>query len=149
MRKLRLNRRNNTREFTNIVSSGSSITIPLSIFSDRTVAVLEILVEYLKDMHKLSYHEIAILINRNDRTIWTAYNRAKKKRIKKSFSKNSKFHIPVKIFSDRSVSVFEILTEYCHDSLNLKFSQIARLTDRDDRTIWTVYRRTIKKRGKI
>jgi DNA-directed RNA polymerase specialized sigma24 family protein len=56
------------------------IEIPTSVFKDRRVAVLESLVEYLKDIKNLSYHEIAILLNRNDRTIWTVYNRVKRKR---------------------------------------------------------------------
>jgi len=57
-----------------------SIDIPSHIFRDRTLSVLEIMVEYLKNELKLSYHEIAVLLNRDDRTIWTVYNRAKKKR---------------------------------------------------------------------
>ena len=36
--------------------------------------------EYLKDKLNLTYHEIAVLLNRDDRTIWTCYNIAKKKR---------------------------------------------------------------------
>ncbi len=56
------------------------IKIPVSIFRDRQLAVLEALVEYLKEKLSLSYHEIGILTNRNERTIWTVYNRAKKKR---------------------------------------------------------------------
>ncbi|MBI2005629.1 MAG: hypothetical protein HYS80_02600, partial [Candidatus Aenigmarchaeota archaeon] len=35
---------------------------------------------YLKDTFGLTYHAIAVLLNRNDRTIWTVYQRAKKKR---------------------------------------------------------------------
>jgi len=31
-------------------------------------------------MKGLTYHEIAVITNRDDRTIWTVYNRAKKKR---------------------------------------------------------------------
>ena len=61
----------------------SVILIPLSIFLDRSVSVLEAVSEYLKDSKKFSYHEIAVLLNRNDRTIWTCYNRAKNKRDKK------------------------------------------------------------------
>jgi DNA-directed RNA polymerase specialized sigma24 family protein len=56
------------------------VEIPTFIFKDRSVAVLESLVEYLHDIQKMNYHEIAILLNRNDRTIWTVYHRAKKKR---------------------------------------------------------------------
>lgn len=56
------------------------IIIPVYLFRDRSVAVLEVLVEYLKDVKGLSFHEIAVLLNRDDRTIWTVYNRVKKKR---------------------------------------------------------------------
>lgn len=56
------------------------IEIPTFLFKDRSVAVLEALVEYLKDHKGLTFHEIALLLNRNDRTIWTVYRRAKLKR---------------------------------------------------------------------
>ncbi|MFH1409546.1 MAG: sigma factor-like helix-turn-helix DNA-binding protein [Nanoarchaeota archaeon] len=55
-------------------------SIPLAILRDRTVKVLESIVEYLKDVQGLTYHEIAELLNRDDRTIWTVYRRAKQKR---------------------------------------------------------------------
>jgi len=55
------------------------IRIPLKIFRDRNFKPLEAICRYMKDELKLSYHEIALLLNRNDRTIWTCYHRAKKK----------------------------------------------------------------------
>lgn len=57
-----------------------SVMIPSFVFKDRQLKVLEVLVEYLKDNCNLSYHEIAVLLNRDDRTIWTVYHRANKKR---------------------------------------------------------------------
>ncbi len=50
------------------------------IFKDRSLSVLESLVFYLKEVKKYSYHEIAVILNRDDRTIWTVHNRAIKKR---------------------------------------------------------------------
>lgn len=58
------------------------VSIPLLVFRDRKVAGLECMVEYMHDVKRLTFHEIAILFNRDDRTIWTAYNRAKKKKKK-------------------------------------------------------------------
>jgi len=58
----------------------NQLFIPLFIFRDRKVAGLECMVEYMYDVKKLTFHEIAVLFNRDDRTIWTVYNRAKKKR---------------------------------------------------------------------
>jgi hypothetical protein len=56
-----------------------AVAIPSDIFRDRTLAPLESISEYLKDRLGMSFHEIAVLLNRDDRTIWTCYNRAKKK----------------------------------------------------------------------
>ena len=51
--------------------------IPISIFSqDKTT--LECLVVFLKDEYKLSYSEVASLIMRDDRTVWTVYQKAKR-----------------------------------------------------------------------
>ncbi|MBS3141516.1 hypothetical protein J4405_05230 [Candidatus Woesearchaeota archaeon] len=53
--------------------------IPASIFADSRLSALESAVVYLKEEFSLNYHEIAILLKRDDRTIWTVYQRAKKK----------------------------------------------------------------------
>ncbi len=58
----------------------SSVLIPSNIFKDRNLAVLESLVEYLKEIRGFSFHEIGVLLNRDERNIWTVYSRAKKKR---------------------------------------------------------------------
>ena len=125
------------------------IFIPLSVFLDRGVSVLEAISEYLKDSKKLSYHEIAVLLNRDDRTIWTCYNRAKKKN-PGHFTKiaESKEHIPSSIFLDRTVSVLESIVEYLKNKRKLSYHEIAVLLNRDDRTIWTCYDRAKKKRAK-
>lgn len=59
---------------------GGEVLIPSTIFLDRNISVLEAVVEYLKDKKEMSYHEMAVLLNRDDRTIWTCYNRVQKKR---------------------------------------------------------------------
>ncbi len=62
----------------------SSLAIPTSIFKNRNLSVLEAIVVYLKEKKKMTYAQIARLLNRDDRTIWTAYQRAKKKKGEKS-----------------------------------------------------------------
>jgi hypothetical protein len=59
--------------------TAKTVAIPSDIFRDRTLAPLESISEYLKDREGMSFHEIAVLLNRDDRTIWTCYSRAKKK----------------------------------------------------------------------
>lgn len=63
-----------------ISRKSSYISFPSSIFKDRSVSVLEALSEHLRDSKNMSYHEVAVLLNRDDRTIWTCYKRAKDKR---------------------------------------------------------------------
>lgn len=58
------------------------IWIPLSIFTNRKFSALEVLVSYLKEELSLTYHEIALMLKRDDRTIWTVYQRAGKKNVK-------------------------------------------------------------------
>ena len=57
----------------------TSLAIPSSIFKNRGLSVLEAITVYLKDKKGMKYAQIARLLNRNDRTIWTSYQRAKKK----------------------------------------------------------------------
>lgn len=66
------------KSFSN--KEGDEILIPSSIFLDRSISVLESITEYLKNQKNMNYHQIGILLNRDERTIWTCYNRVQKKR---------------------------------------------------------------------
>jgi len=57
----------------------SNNDIPVRIFRDSTLSILEAIVVFLKDESGLSYHEIAMLLKRDDRTIWTVHDRAGRK----------------------------------------------------------------------
>jgi hypothetical protein len=73
--------RNANRKFpSKLVEKISPYKIPVSILKDKKLSVLENIVCYLKDNFSLSYHNIAVLLNRDDRTIWTVYQRAQKKK---------------------------------------------------------------------
>ena len=54
-------------------------TIPLNLFKERTLSILETLVKYLKEQYEMNYHDIGQALERNERTIWTVYQRGKKK----------------------------------------------------------------------
>ena len=60
-------------------SEGLYLNIPSFIFKDRRLAALESVVVYLKDSLGYNYAQIGRFLNRDQRTIWTTYNRAKKK----------------------------------------------------------------------
>ena len=105
------------------------------------------MVVYLKESQGLKYSEIGELLNRNERTIWTCYHRAKKKQ-KKEFEKfPQSVLIPLRIFRNRSISFSEALVKYLKDSMHLSYHDIGILLNRDERTIWTLYARLKKKKG--
>ena len=66
----------------------SNIWIPSNVLRDNSISVLEAIVEFLKEKKGFTYHQIGELINRDERNVWTVYNRAKKKRKKNPQSKN-------------------------------------------------------------
>jgi predicted DNA-binding protein (UPF0251 family) len=53
--------------------------IPARLIADRKRSVLETLALHLHDVQHLTFAQIARLLRRDDRTIWTVYNRARKK----------------------------------------------------------------------
>ena len=60
------------------LSDVSKITIPLTIFR-KDLGMLESIVLYLKDDKGLGFKTIAKLLKREYQTIWSSYNKAKKK----------------------------------------------------------------------
>lgn len=60
----------------------SKYFIPISIFSKRQYSILELVVAYLKENYELENHQIAKLLKRDNRTVWTVYSRFKKKKVK-------------------------------------------------------------------
>lgn len=120
-----------------------SVTIPLCIFTKK-LSGLETIVKYLKENQDMRLKQIADLLNRDQRTIWGAYDRSKKKH-KEKFSIKACKHMPASIFSNRKLSVLESITQYLKEEEKLSLSDIARLLERDPRTIWTVYSRLKKK----
>ena len=137
-----------------IISSLSYISIPTVIFRKYPLAVLESIVVYLKDERNLNFSEIAVLLNRDQRNIWTVYSRVKKKLEKNSLKPESEnkilssshyLSIPTEIFRKYPLAVLESIVFYLKEEKNLSFSEIGILLDRDQRNIWTVYSRAQKK----
>ncbi len=61
----------------------TDMKIPVRVLQDRTLSGLEAIVEYGIEESKLGFHDLAILLNRDERNIWTVYDRSKKKRKQK------------------------------------------------------------------
>jgi len=120
---------------------------PITLFQNR-LSPLELIIRYLKQEKNLRFSQIAKILNRNERTIWGSYNKSLKKLKTPLIIKPSNTNIPLSIFSNRKFSILESLTAYLKEKENLNFRQIGELIIRNERTIWTVYSRLNKKRGK-
>jgi len=123
------------------------VLLPINIFNNDSLSSLETVTKYMKEELNYRFRDIALLLNRSQKTVWDAYNDSRKKMDSRfSLGKGIRFLVPCFIFRDRSISFLEALTEYLKDNLNLRYCQIASLLNRDPRTIWTVYHRAKNKR---
>ena len=113
------------------------VFLPISIFKNN-LSTLESVVLYLAANKNLRFFEIAQLLKRNQRTIWGAYARAKKKKVN-ILVEDSEIKIPLSIFADRNKAPLYALVSYLKDNFSINYSQIARLLNLDPRTIWVVY----------
>jgi len=129
----------------------SEAKIPVSVFKNNNLSPLETITKYLKEELMLSNHEIAILLNRSDSSIWITYRNASKKLSSSLDIKDSVFNIPVSVLRKRKLSVLESVVKYLKEKHNMRYRDIGNLLKRDNRTIWTVYHRASKKlrKGKI
>jgi len=64
------------KKFTNI---NFNLNIPISLLGNRKYTTFEIIIRYLKEKKQISLKNIADLLHRNYKTIWTTYSRARKK----------------------------------------------------------------------
>jgi predicted transcriptional regulator len=113
------------------------LDIPLSLFSNRKLGVLEVTVKYLKENQNMKYSEIAKILNRDERTIWTTYSKAVKKN-KELFTAKKDITISVSIFTNRNLAPLKaLITSLKNKGMNL--TQISKKLNRSYKTIWTTY----------
>lgn len=125
------------------------IRIPTCIFRNRQLGIMECIVKYLKENSALSYHQIAAILCRDDRVIWVIYNKAQNKEDKGFKVQGPNHWLDISIFKDRSLGPLQTLVVYLKDKARMSYNEIAKLLDRDNRTIWAVYnrKREVKKVG--
>ena len=119
--------------------------LPINVFNNDRLSALETIVKYLKENKQFTFHNIAVLLNRDDRTIWATYAKSRKKMMSQFHLQPSKYLIPATIFAARKLSVLETLAHHLNENLSLSLHEIAQVLNRDDSTIWTVCHRAAKK----
>ncbi len=121
------------------------IFIPVSVFNER-LSTLETVSRYLHENLNISFKKIAEMMNRSEKTIWQAFRSSKNKHEGRLRLTDTKYIVPISVFADRRLSNLEAIVYHLKNAYDLKFSEIAMLLQRDQRTVWTVYSRA---RGKL
>ncbi len=119
--------------------------IPISVFSNKVLAPLETIVKYLREELGYTYKKIGLLLNRKAGPIGVTYRNAVKKLKSKLDVSSIENSIPISIFRDSKLTVFESSVVHLRDTKKLSFGRIAELLNRNYRTIYTVYSRARKK----
>ncbi len=120
--------------------------VPVSIFS-KELSPAEAVVKYLKENRGLALCEIAKAINRDQRGIWGAYSRSRRK-MPESFRIETESHtIPLSCFNDRSRSILEHVVTHLKDEKKMKVRHICALLKKHPSTIWTAYQRSRRKQN--
>jgi len=121
------------------------VSIPSYVLRYKSLGIIESVTKYLKEHMNLSYHQIALLLQRDDRVIWVTYNRAIKKISEKLTVDEPNIWLPISIFSKNENGPLETIATYLKDNLNMRFSEIARILNRDNRSVWASYNKVKKK----
>ncbi|MDP3699016.1 MAG: sigma factor-like helix-turn-helix DNA-binding protein [Nanoarchaeota archaeon] len=123
---------------------GKKEGIPISVFRSG-VSGLEAIVMYLKDSKGLTISEIADILNRKRSTLYTTYQKARKKLSGQLDISDDSIIIPYHIFANRNFAVLESLVAYLKDEMKLSFVKISTLLNKKYSTVRTVYVRHQKK----
>jgi len=113
--------------------------IPIAAFSSD-LSPAEALCKYLKDYYKLSYAEIGLLLQRDDRSVWTSVNRAERK-VSTLFTPQSDIKIPVSVFADRSHSILEHVIVYLQEHYDYTIYRIAKMLNKTPAALYAVAKR--------
>ena len=129
-------------------TKGQRIFLPSSIFDNSSLSALETIVKYLHENNGFTFASIGRLLNRDQRAINTTYRVSKKKMLLPLKISESKYHIPISVFSDRKFSVLEHIVSFLKKEYSLSYREIGKLLRRNERTVWTTYQRS-RKKGEI
>jgi len=111
-------------------------TIPVDAAVQEDLTVFESVTKYLHENRNKRFADIALILGRNQKTIWATYNRARHKR-KKAVTAKSTVLVPLSIFRDNNLSPLESIVKFLLEK-NMRGIDIARLLNKAPTTISTV-----------
>lgn len=118
--------------------------IPLSIFSYK-LHPAEAICKYLREDLHYSNKRIAVLLNRNEKSTWSSYQRARSKMKNKFLFKKVRYNLPISIFQDRSYSLMESLILYLSKVYDLSNKDISNLLKKSPNSIAVIKKRAREK----
>jgi hypothetical protein len=128
-----------------IISRYSNLELPIIALNKRPLTTYEALVLYLKDILDFNYHNISVILNRNERGIRIIYLRAKDKlqniSDKEFLGKYARLKIPLSQLNKRPLTTYEALVVFLKENSEFNYHDAANLLDRDERDIRKVYLR--------
>ena len=119
------------------------IEIPLGIFREN-IGAAESLCKYLKENKGLRFAEIARMLNRDRRTIGLNYKNAAASMKREMVVGEGEIYVSLEIFADRKLSILESVVYYLRVG-GYKNVEISRMLGKDQRNVWTLYSRAMKK----
>ena len=119
-------------------------SVPVEIFAKK-LSPSEAICKYLKENRNQSFHQIAVVLGRDDRSVWTSYHRALRKQKSLVVISHPSPSIPLSILANRSLSFLESVILYLSHQ-GMKPMAIARLLHRSAPIIYTVLSRCRQKK---
>lgn len=136
-----------------ILSRYSSLELPIIALNKRPLTTYEALVVYLKDILDFNFHNIGVLLNRNERGTRIIYLRAKEKlqdlQDQELLGKYARLKIPISLLNRRPLTTYEALVVYLKDNSLFNYHDAAALLDRDERDVRKVYFRALEKLNNV
>src|SRR3989338_4058127 len=87
--------------------TGNSVLIPSSILKEEKLGILESIIKHLKEDFNFNYHQIALLLERDERAIWAAYSKASKKKQEKLNVSEPNYWLPIFLFRNEALGPLE------------------------------------------
>jgi len=123
--------------------SPDKTAIPPTIFS-RKLSPLESVVKYLREALDMDFKEISSRLSRSQQALKRAYNNAVDKQPSVFKPTEHRRMIPLSELK-ANLSILEAVVTYLADTQRLRYADIARLLQRDPRTVWTAHSRAQEK----
>ena len=101
--------------------------------------------KYLKEEKHLRYSEIGLALGRDERGIWSTYQRAARKMPTPFGTGTAGLYVPLTVLADRRLSLLESVMIHVVDTLHIPVKDCVELLKKSYSTLYTTYARAKRK----